>query len=255
MDRKDHRLDGRVAIVTGAAQGIGRAYALALAGAGARVCVSDVTEPTETVALIRKLRGEAIGVVANITDQPSLEAMVARTIDAFGRLDVLVNNAALFGKLHMQPFTDISNEEWDLVMTVNVRGTWQTIKAALPALRQAGGGSIVNISSATTFKGSPVLAHYVASKGAIVGLTRALARELGPDKIRINAIAPGLVMTANVREHADWREAKGGIVATRALQRDSVPEDMTGVMLFLASDDSGFMTGQTIVVDGGVVMH
>jgi NAD(P)-dependent dehydrogenase (short-subunit alcohol dehydrogenase family) len=255
MNRKDQRLDGRVGIVTGAAQGIGRAYALALAGAGARVCVSDVTEPTETVALIRQQGGEAIGVAADITEQPSLEAMVARTVDAFGRLDVLVNNAALFGKLHMQPFTEISNDEFDLVMTVNVRGTWQTIKAALPALREAGGGSIVNISSATTFKGSPLLAHYVASKGAIVGLTRALARELGPDKIRINAIAPGLVMSANVQEHADWREAKGGIVATRALKRDSVPEDMTGVMLFLASDDSAFMTGQTIVVDGGVVMH
>lgn len=255
MNRKDQRLDGRVAIVTGAAQGIGSAYALALASAGARVCVSDVTEPTETVALIRQQGGEAIGVAADITEQTSLEAMVARTLDAFGRLDVLVNNAALFGKLRMQPFTEISNEEFDLVMTVNVRGTWQTIKAALPALRQAGGGSIVNISSATTFKGSPLLAHYVASKGAIVGLTRALARELGPDKIRINAIAPGLVMSANVQGHADWREAKDGIVATRALKRDSVPEDMTGVMLFLASNDSAFMTGQTIVVDGGVVMH
>ncbi|OWW18722.1 SDR family NAD(P)-dependent oxidoreductase, partial [Noviherbaspirillum denitrificans] len=241
--------------VTGAAQGIGRAYALALASAGAKVSVSDVVEPAETVSLIREAGGEALGLVADITNQASVDAMMAKTVEAFGRLDVLVNNAALFGKLRMQPFTEITNDEWDLVMTVNVRGTWQTIKAALPAMRKSGGGSIINISSATTFKGSPLLAHYVASKGAIVGLTRALARELGPENIRINAIAPGLVMSSNVQEHADWKEAKGAIVATRAIKRESVPEDMTGVMLFLASDDSAFMTGQTIVVDGGVVMH
>jgi NAD(P)-dependent dehydrogenase (short-subunit alcohol dehydrogenase family) len=255
MNPRTHSLDGKVAVITGAAQGIGRAYALALAQAGARLCVSDMVAPTETVELIKAAGGTAIGLVADITDEASVNSMVKQTMETYGTLDVLVNNAALFGKLRMQPFTEISLDEWDLVMRVNVRGTWQTVKAATAAMKQSGGGSIINVSSATVFKGSPLLAHYVASKGAIVALTRSLSRELGPDNIRINAIAPGLVMTPNVQGHDDWKRAKDAIVATRALKRDSVPEDMTGVILFLASDASAFMTGQTMVVDGGVVMH
>jgi NAD(P)-dependent dehydrogenase (short-subunit alcohol dehydrogenase family) len=181
--------------------------------------------------------------------------MVARTVAAFGRLDVLVNNAALFANLRMKKFSEIDNEEWDRVMMVNVRGTWQSIKAAAPAMAKSGGGSIINISSATVFKGSPLLAHYVASKGAIVALTRSLARELGAQSIRVNAIAPGLVMSEQVQDHADWKESGAAIVGQRALKRESVPKDMVGAMLFLASEDSGFMTGQTMVVDGGIVMH
>jgi NAD(P)-dependent dehydrogenase (short-subunit alcohol dehydrogenase family) len=249
------RLAGKVAIVTGAAQGIGRTYALALARAGAKVSVSDVVAPDDTVREIIALGGNAVGTCADVTDQASLDAMVAHTVASFGRLDILVNNAALFANLRMKPFTEIDNPEWDRVMAVNVRGTWQTIKAATPALTKSGGGSIINISSATVFKGSPLLAHYVASKGAIVALTRSLARELGPHEIRINAIAPGLVMSSNVQEHADWLQAGSSIVATRSLKRESIPDDLIGVLLFLASGDSAFMTGQTLVVDGGVVMH
>lgn len=251
----EKRLAGKVAIVTGAAQGIGRTYALGLAAAGAKVCVSDVSDPAETVRQIIKLGGEAIGTHADVTDQASLDAMVELTMSSFGRLDVLVNNAALFANLRMKNFGDIDNAEWDRVMTVNVRGTWQTIKAATPALEKSGGGSIVNISSATVFKGSPMLAHYVASKGAIIALTRSLARELGPKSIRINAVAPGLVMSEQVQDHADWKGTNATVVSQRALKRDSVPADMMGAVLFLATEDSAFMTGQTIVVDGGVVMH
>lgn len=252
---KSGRLAGKVAIVTGAAQGIGRAYALALAAAGAKVCVSDVIDTAGTVREITALGGEAIGVHANVTDQSSLDEMVSQTVAAFGRLDILVNNAALFANLRMKSFAEIDNDEWDRVMMVNVRGTWQAIKSAVPAMERSGGGSIVNISSATVFKGSPLLAHYVASKGAIVALTRSLARELGPKSIRVNAIAPGLVMSEQVQDHADWKDSGAAIVGQRALKRESVPQDMVGVLLFLATDDSGFMTGQTMVVDGGIVMH
>lgn len=251
----DTRLAGKVAIVTGAAQGIGRTCALGLAAAGAKVCVSDITDPAETVRMILAQGGEVVGTRADVTDQASLDAMVALTMSSFGRVDVLVNNAALFANLRMKAFNDIDNAEWDRVMAVNVRGTWQTIKAATPAMEQSGGGSIINVSSATVFKGAPMLVHYVASKGAIIALTRSLARELGPKSIRINAIAPGLVMSEQVQDHADWKDTNVTVVSQRALKRDSVPEDMLGTVLYLASKDSDFMTGQTIVVDGGVVMH
>ncbi|MDX3894640.1 MAG: 3-oxoacyl-ACP reductase family protein [Pusillimonas sp.] len=249
------RLAGRVAIVTGAAQGIGQAYALALGKEGAKVCVSDVADPSETVQKIVEAGGEAIGSRSDVTDQASVDAMVAATMEAFGRVDILINNAALFTTLKMQEFTDIADAEWDRVMAVNVRGTWQCVKAATRAMEKSGGGSIVNVSSATVFKGSPLLAHYVASKGAIVALTRSLARELGPKGIRINAIAPGLVMSTNVEQHVDWKKNAAAIVSGRSLQRDSVPDDLAGTLLFLASEESGFMTGQTLVVDGGIVMH
>lgn len=249
------RLAGKVAIVTGAAQGIGRTYALALAEAGARVCVSDISRPAETLAEIERAAGQAIAVAADVSRSAALEAMVAATRTAFGRLDILVNNAGLFSGLSMKGFDAIPEDEWDKVMAVNVKGTWLAIKAAAPLMRESGGGKIVNISSATTFKGSPFLLHYVTSKGAINALTRAMARELAPSNICVNSIAPGLVMSQNVQSHPDWLEAAAGIVATRAIKRDSVPEDLVGALLFLASDDCNFMTGQTLVVDGGVVMR
>ncbi|GAA4335890.1 SDR family oxidoreductase [Pigmentiphaga soli] len=255
MDSNSKRLHGKTAVVTGGAQGIGRVYALALAQAGAGVCVSDVAATDDTVEAIRAAGGQAIGVRCDVTDPDSVETMVAATQQRFGRLDVVVNNAALFAQLKMQPFTRIDPAEWDRVMAVNVRGSWQVAKSALPYMAASGGGSIVNISSATVFKGSPFLAHYVASKGAIVALTRSLAREAAEAKVRVNAIAPGLVMSEGVQEHADWQQSSAAIVASRAIRRDSRPEDMVGALLYLASDDSAFVTGQTLVVDGGVVMH
>lgn len=247
------RLQSKTAIVTGAAQGIGRTYALALAEAGARVCVSDIVMPADTVAEITSHGGEAIGVVADVSDQKSLDGMIERATTAFGKLNILVNNAGMFGSLKMKPYSEIAIDEWDKVMAVNVRGVWQAIMAAAPAMTE--GGKIINISSGTAFKGSPYLLHYVASKGAVIALTRAIARELGPKNICVNAIAPGLVMSANVQAHPDWQNAAASIVSSRALKRDSKPDDLIGALLFLASDDSNFVTGQTLVVDGGSVMH
>ncbi|MEH2510426.1 NAD(P)-dependent dehydrogenase (short-subunit alcohol dehydrogenase family) [Nitrobacteraceae bacterium AZCC 1564] len=255
MTTTSQRLHDKVAIVTGAAQGIGRTYAIALANAGAKVCVSDITSPNETVAEIEQAGGQATAVLADVSDQESLNAMVDHCVKTFGGLDVLVNNAGMFGSLKMQGFADIPVEEWDKVMAVNVRGVWQAITAATPAMKKRGGGKIINISSGTAFKGSPYLLHYVTSKGAVIALTRAIARELGDSKICVNAIAPGLVMSANVQSHADWTNVADTIVSTRAIKRDSVPDDLVGALLFFASPDSDFITGQTLVVDGGSVMH
>jgi NAD(P)-dependent dehydrogenase (short-subunit alcohol dehydrogenase family) len=255
MSQSPNRLAGKVAVVTGAAQGIGRTYAMALAASGAKVCVSDVQMPDATVAEITKNGGEAFGMAADITDAASLDAMMGEVKRRFGRLDVLINNAALFGALKMCDFSEISVAEWDKVMTVNIRGTWQTIVAAQSLMRASGGGKIVNIASATVFKGTPLMLHYVASKGAIVALTRSIARELAKDGINCNAIAPGLVMSANIQGHPDWNQVAASIVATRAIKRDSEPADLIGALLFFSSSDSDFITGQTLVVDGGSVMH
>jgi NAD(P)-dependent dehydrogenase (short-subunit alcohol dehydrogenase family) len=255
MTMTSNRLENKVAIVSGAAQGIGRTYALALAAAGAKVCVSDIKVPEQTLAELVEAGAEATAVAADVSDSVSLEAMVAHTVARFGRLDILVNNAGMFGSLKMQGFADISIEKWDRVMAVNVRGVWQAIVAAVPALRKSGGGKIINISSGTAFKGSPYLLHYVTSKGAVIALTRAIARELGDSNICVNAIAPGLVMSSNVQSHPDWLGVAASIVSSRAIKRESMPDDLIGALLFLASSDSNFVTGQTLVVDGGSVMH
>ncbi|XSC47489.1 SDR family NAD(P)-dependent oxidoreductase [Bradyrhizobium sp. RDT10] len=255
MTVKSSRLKDKVAIVTGGAQGIGRTYALALAAAGAKVCVSDLSLPEETAAEIAKGGGTATGVKADVSDQASLEAMVAHTEDKFGRVDILVNNAGLFGTLKMKSYSEISIDEWDRVMAVNVRGVWQAITAVTPAMKRSGGGKIINISSGTVFKGTPLLLHYVTSKGAVIALTRAIARELADSEICVNAIAPGLVMSSNVQSHPDWQQIADAIVSSRAIKRESTPDDLIGALLFFASEDGNFVTGQTMVVDGGSVMH
>jgi NAD(P)-dependent dehydrogenase (short-subunit alcohol dehydrogenase family) len=252
---KSSRLKDRVAIVTGAAQGIGQTYALALAAAGAKVCVSDISLPKETVAQITRAGGTATGVTADVSNQASLEAMVAHSEEKFGRVDILVNNAGLFGALKMSGFAEIAIEEWDRVMMVNVRGVWQAITAVTPAMKRSGGGKIINISSGTAFKGTPFLLHYVTSKGAVIALTRAIARELADSGICVNAIAPGLVMSSNVQSHPDWQQVAASVVSSRAIKRESMPDDLIGALLFFASADSNFVTGQTLVVDGGSVMH
>ena len=189
-------------------------------------------------------------------DLAACEAMVARTVEAFGGLDVLVNNAATFVDLPRRRFLDIGTAEWDRVMAINVRGSFNCAKAAVPALRKRGGGSIVNIASSTALKGIPFTLHYVTSKGAIIAMTRAMARELGNDGIRVNALAPGLTLSEAVAAEremfAPYIEAS---LRGRALKRDQMPDDLVGAAVFLASDASAFMTGQTLVVDGGDVAN
>ena len=250
------RLEGRVAVVTGAAQGIGAAYARALAAEGASVCVADILDPAQVVGEIAGAGGAAIGCVADVADPAACRAMVAQTADAFGGLDVMVSNAALFAALTRKPFTDIIEAEWDRVMAVNVKGVFNCACAAAPEMRKKGGGAIINISSNTVMTGVPGMLHYVSSKGAVLAMTRALARELGDDNIRVNAIAPGLTMSEGIEAKREMlAENIRMIAAGRAIKRDQVPDDLIGAVLFLASEDSAFVTGQTLVVDGGLAAH
>ncbi len=250
------RLDGKVAIVTGGVQGIGASYAKALAREGAAVCVADIDNPEWTVAAIKSAGGQALGMFVDVASADSVAQMMQTAVSTFKSVDILVNNAALFGKLPLKPFEQISSEEWDRVMAVNIRGVFECCKAAMPQMRAQGYGKIINIASGTVYKGTPMLLHYVTSKGAMVAFTRALAREVGGSGVRVNCIAPGLTMSDNVKDNSSWAETLvQKINDTRAIQRDQEPDDLIGTLLYLCSPDSDFVTGQTIVVDGGSVMH
>ncbi len=254
--QRQGRLAGRTAIVTGAAQGIGAHYARAMAAEGASVAVADVLDAAPVARAIVDAGGKALALRADVTDPQSVRQMVAAAEASLGPADILVNNAALFGNLARKRFEDIDGAEWDRVMSVNVRGVFECVKAVTPQMRRRRYGKIVNIASGTVFKGTPMLLHYVTSKGAIVAMTRALARELGEDGIRVNTLAPGLVMSENVVSNPAW---KGGVVentvASRAIKREEMPEDLLGALVFLCSAESDFVTGQVLVVDGGSVMH
>ena len=247
------RMSGKVAVVTGAAQGIGRTYAEALAASGARVVVTDIEETKDAVAAIRAEGGEAIGMTTDVTSDDSLQEMVSETEAAFGPIEVLVNNAAVFAALAMKPFTQIPNDEWDLVMRVNVRGPFQAAKAVVPSMKRNGRGKIINISSGTVLRGAPMFLHYVSSKGAVIAQTRAISRELAADNIHVNTIVVGLTESEGVKQHSQIGAARAPTLAMRAIQREMLPEDIVGTMLFLASEDSDFITGQSINVDGGAL--
>ncbi len=249
------RLDGRVAIVTGAGRGIGVHYAKALAEEGAKVCCSDILDTENTVNIIKQAGGEAIGNQCDVTDPDQVRAMVADTVGAFGKVDIMVTNAAIFADLQQRSFLEIPEEEWDRVMAVNTRGVFSCVKAVVPEMRKNGYGKIINIASGTVFKGTPMMLHYVSSKGAMVAFTRSLSRELGEHNISVNAIAPGLTMSEKVVGDRQWTDIKDANAATRAIKRDEVPEDLLGTLVYLSSSDSDFVTGQTIVVDGGSAMH
>lgn len=245
------RLKDKVAIVTGAAQGIGETYAKAMAAEGAKVVVSDLDDPSRVVEEIKAAGGQAMGIIADVTDDESLAEMVSATEAEFGNLEILVNNAGLFAALRLTPIMQMSNDEWDRVMKVNARGSFQCIKAAVPSMLKNGRGKIINISSGTFYYGGPGFANYVSSKGAILGLTRSAAREFGDKNIFVNCIVPGFTESEGVQNHEDLHVARAPTLASRILKRDMVPEDLNGTLLFLASEDSDFLSGQSINVDGG----
>ena len=249
------RLEGRVALVTGAAQGIGAAFALELSNEGAKVAIADLDSGAEVVEQIAAAGGEAIDVPTDVSTEDGCESMVARSIEAFGRLDILVNNAAIFTAVERKPFDEIPVSEWDAVMGVNVRGVWLGCKAVVSSMREQKYGKIISICTGRIFKGSPFFLHYDASKAAVLGITRSLAREVGDHNICVNAIAPGSTMSENVLKRTNWSGGGPEVTrGTRALKRDETPEDLVGACVFLASSDSDFITGQTLVVDGGSAM-
>jgi NAD(P)-dependent dehydrogenase (short-subunit alcohol dehydrogenase family) len=250
------RLEGRSAIVTGGARGIGRHYSLALAAEGARVMIADIADGAALAQEIAVRHGHnaVASTVFDVSEEDAVHRVVAATVERFGKIDVLVNNAALFAPLAPSACTDIDVELWDKVMAVNVRGPFLMVKHVVPHMAAQGYGKIINIGSGTAYKGIPSMLHYVTSKGAITAFTRALSRELGEKGIRVNTLAPGLVMSDTILENrAHIEQARGPVVASRALRRDEMPEDLIGALVFLASAESDFITGQTIAVDGGSI--
>jgi NAD(P)-dependent dehydrogenase (short-subunit alcohol dehydrogenase family) len=246
------QLEGKVAIVTGAAQGIGRAIADGLSREGARIVVADLDRAEEAAGAFP----DGVGLTVDVSQEPDVERMVAATLERCGSIDILVNNAGLYASLEMRPFTEIPLDEWRRVMDVNVASMFLACRAVVPVMRERGGGKIVNISSGTPFRGVPFLLHYVTSKGAIVALTRSLAKELGKDSIHVNCVAPGFTMSDGVQAHPEVIEKlRDASVAARTIQRDQVPEDVVGAVVFLCTPAAGFITGQTMVIDGGQYFH
>jgi NAD(P)-dependent dehydrogenase (short-subunit alcohol dehydrogenase family) len=245
------RLDGQVAIVTGAAQGIGRKIAEGLAGEGARVVVADILAPDDVAEALG-----GIAVAADVSDQQACESMARAAIDAYARIDILVNNAGIWSSLVPTPFEQLSVEEWKRVFDVNVLGMYLATRAVAPFMRQAKRGRIINLSSGTPYKGVPLFLHYVTSKGAVIAMTRALAKELGADNVLVNTIAPGFTLSDGVLANPVQLEQLKDISASaRVLVRDQYPEDIVGAVLFFVGDESSFITGQSLVVDGGAYFN
>jgi NAD(P)-dependent dehydrogenase (short-subunit alcohol dehydrogenase family) len=245
-------LDGKVAIVTGGAQGIGRAIADRLAADGARIVIADLKGAEDAAADF----ADGVGLTVDVSSEDDVARMAAETVERCGAIDILVNNAGLYASLAMRPFEQIPVDEWRQVMDVNVLSMFLTCRAVVAQMREQGGGRIVNISSGTPFRGVPFVLHYVTSKGAIVALTRALAKELGNDEILVNCVAPGFTMSTGVQEHPEVIEALRDVsIASRTIKRDMVPEDIVGAVAFLCGPESTFLTGQTMVIDGGQYFH
>ena len=245
----------KVILITGAARGLGQTYARRFAELGARIVVSDLRSCDETVSICRDLDAEAVGLETDVTDAASAQAMADHAVEQFGGIDVLINNAALFGSLGFAPFDKLDEKEWDATMSVNVKGIWHCCRAVVPAMRDAGGGSIINISSLAAIYGMPNGLHYTTSKAAVIGLTRGLAREVGRFNIRVNAVAPNVVDTEAAGEFFGDKKEKlmDATTSQMALRKPVEADDLFGTMLYLASDQSSRTTGQTIMVDGGTV--
>ncbi len=242
----------RVIVITGAGQGIGRAYARHFAENGAIPVIADINGDAgaRVAAEIEAAGGRALSVQTDVTSPDSVAVLVDTTLSTFGRLDVLINNAAMFVVLGRRPFEEIELDEWRQVMDVNITGCFICARAVIPQMRQAGWGRIINISSSTVPQGIPYFLHYVTSKSALIGMSRALAREVGGDGITVNAVLPGMIET-EMENKGRTPESRQHVIGNQSLQRQQTPEDMVGTLLFLASPASGFMTGQSICVDGG----
>lgn len=251
------RLSGRVGIVTGGGHGIGKAYAKRLAQEGAKVVIAEI-DPKSAEAAAKELSGgglQVLGVATDVTDEHSLRDMVERTLAAFGRIDILINNAAVFATIPISrlPFDQIEPKEWDKVMEVNLKGTWLACRAVVPEMKRQGGGKIINIASGIVYKGVGGRIHYVTSKAGILGFTRTLAHDLGDSNITVNCVAPGSTLSEEDAP-SDLVKYREQATRGRALKRVQTPEDIVGAVAFFASSDSDFITGQTLVVDGGAHM-
>ena len=245
-------LSGKVAIVTGGSQGIGHAIALGLAAEGARIVVADIRGAEQAASAFPR----GLGLTVDVSSETDVQRMADAVVEQCGTIDILVNNAGLYASLPMRSFLEIPLDEWRRVMDVNVASMFLTCRAVVPVMQAQGGGNIVIISSGTPFRGVPFLLHYVTSKGAIVAFTRALAREVGKTGVLVNCVAPGFTMSAGVQEHPEVIEAlQQASVSSRTIQRDQVPEDVVGAVVYLSGSSSSFVTGQTIVIDGGQYFH
>ena len=245
-------LQDRVVIITGAGQGIGRVFAKAFAMAGARAVIAEVNEKKAAAVAEEILRadGEALAVTTDVADPASIDEMIEVVEDEYGRIDVLINNAAIFSGLQMRPFEQIALQEWEQVLRVNITGAFLCARAVLPAMRRAKWGRIINMASGAVSLGRPGYLHYIASKAALIGMSRSMARELGPDNITVNAILPGATFTEIERKTVTPAQ-KERIIAMQCVPRAETPEDLVGTALFLASEASAFVTGQIINADGG----
>ena len=245
-------LQDKTAIVTGGAKGIGRAIADGLAAAGARIVIADIANAD----IAAESYPHGIGLTVDVSDSDQVDAMVAAVKERCGSIDILINNAGIYASLEMRPFDQIPVDEWRHVMDVNVLSMFLTCRSVVPIMKQQGGGKIVNISSGTPFRGVPFLLHYVTSKGAVVALTRSLAKELGADGVYVNCVAPGFTVTDGVNEHPEVLDVLADVsIAARTLKREQVPEDVVGAVVFLCGPGADFITGQTMVIDGGQYFH
>lgn len=249
-------LEDKVVVVTGGGRGLGQAYAIEAARLGAKVVAGDVLDCGNTIRQIKAAGGSAIGVGLDVTQMATATAMAESAMETFGAIDVLINNAALYGALTGGKFDMLDEDEWDRTMDVNVKGIWNCCKAVVPYMKTAGRGSIINVASLAATYGLPFALHYTTSKAAVIGMTRGLARELGRNEIRVNAIAPTAVLTEGTSEFFGDKTdgAMETIMQDQSLKRNPTPDDMVGTVMWLASDASGFVTGQTIAIDGGTVM-
>ncbi len=248
--------ENKVVVITGAARGMGQAFAAAFAINGANIVIQDREGAEATAAKLGQEYYNAIGVEGDISNEKDVNIMIEAAVDAYGRIDVLINNAGIFSSLLPTPIEDISVTEFDRVMAVNVRGPFLASRAVIPVMREHGGGRIVNVASNTPLAGLPFFSHYTSSKGAVLAMTRALARELGRYNILVNAVAPGYTLSDGVLENAKQVElVREGANARRVLQRDQTPDDVVGAVLYLSGPGSAFVTGQTLCIDGGTVMN